>query len=272
MARVHGNQSRYVVGILAVAALVSMGHSQATELMSPKIGIVFNTSETHSLTYDCKPVTSTKLECLFVQASVKKKGSSGSAAKVLSGFLKDHHDGKLVDADGCKLMRSVVDLLSGKVPLPKNRELLDKMPKVERADMLASARVFTEYCSNPSEALARKMAALKIDEDNRTCEVSARSFSATFAAYPGAGDTITWIEQSTPQGECGIVNMSRFESEVSVLGLPVWKFFSRKAITNPSAKTGPAQLSCSGWDEREYSWDWRDQDGYKGCDYIKLSF
>ena len=106
------------------------------------------------------------------------------------------------------------------------------------------------------------------DKDMRTCKVSANTFEGTFNAIASQSGADTWVAQSTPSGPCGAVQLSRFESE-SAAGVRFWKFFSRKAITNPTGMF--YGQSCSGFDQREYEWDWRSEETFQGCDYIEFS-
>ena len=78
-----------------------------------------------------------------------------------------------------------------------------------------------------------------------------------------------WTAAAAPSGNCGIVDLGRFEQE-KTHGL-FWKYYSRNAITNPNAvlNFGTGE-TCASLDQREYFWDWRGPAEFAGCDYIEF--
>jgi hypothetical protein len=77
-----------------------------------------------------------------------------------------------------------------------------------------------------------------------------------------------WVAESTPQGVCGAVDLSRFEPEKSG-NLVFWKFATRKAISNPNASF--LGLQCKDLEQSEYLWDWRSVQNGISCDFVEFS-
>ncbi|WP_455872836.1 hypothetical protein [Rhizobium yanglingense] len=61
---------------------------------------------------------------------------------------------------------------------------------------------------------------------------------------------------SQPEGQCGVVQLSRFEKDQSDTSGLFCRYIARKAATNPSRTVLPG-LGCSAVDQGEYVYDWK---------------
>ena len=258
-----------IVCALQIAAISLSSSAQD----APRLGILYNLSEVHSLTYTCSTASSGALNCEFVQTSVRPKGTFADLPAALERARSDFAKGPIFNAEDCKLNQTLANILSGKEKAPK-QDAMEKLTTVQRRDMLALTQGVLGTCSSRSEEKYLDLVRLGQDRDRRTCKVSSLTFSQTFRAVPDSGPTATvWLAQSKPDGPCGIVQLSRFESEQSKIGpanFTNWRFVARKAITNPSGELFPG-ASCSRFDERPYTYDWRAQEHQLTCDYIEFS-
>ena len=250
--------------------VISFG-SSAQE--TPRSGILYNMSEVHSLTYNCTTSSNNTLNCEFVQTSVRPKATYADLPAALEHARKEFAKGPMFDSKDCNLNQTLINILSGKEKAPK-QDVIDKLTTVQRRDMLALAQAALGVCSSRSEEKYFDLIRLGQDRDRRTCKVSSHPFSQTFrATSEGGSSTGVWVAQGKPEGPCGIVQLSRFESEQIKIGSSLftnWRFIARKAISNPSGKLFLGG-SCSRLDEQPYTYDWRTQEHQLTCDYVDLS-
>lgn len=166
----------------------------------------------------------------------------------------------------------MLPILEGKKAAPKP-EGLALMTPIDRADALRFAQAFAAYCDKPTEESFLAIVRLGQDKDRRTCSVSSNSFAQSFRLAPQSNSRPVWVAQGNPEGVCGTVQLSRFESEEIAIGSSKflnWKYVARKAVTNPSGEIFPG-TKCSGLDETPYTYDWRSKEHQMSCDYIQFS-
>jgi len=261
----------HLLALSAIAIATASNGAGAQE--APRLGLLYNLSETNSLTYSCSTVSEKTLGCEFVQASVRPKATYADLPAAIKRAMGEFAKGPVFEADDCKLNQKLADVLAGKEKPPKE-DAMEKLTAVQRRDLLAFSQGIVEVCKSRSEEKYLELVRLGHDRDRRTCRVSALSFKQTFRLAPeGKPGSPVWIAQSQPEGPCGIVQLSRFESERSKVGdstFTNWRFIARKAITNPASELFPG-ASCSRFDEAPYTYDWRSQEHQLTCDYIEFS-
>ena len=240
----------------------------------PTFGIVYNTIENNSLTYDWKLLSNGNLKCDFTQTSVRKKTRPFSEAE---SQAKDewNENPLMLNEDDCNQFQLIFSGLEKifkreiKAETEKFQREIDNMTPVSKTDMLSSLNLMLSYCESPTLGLFMEIVKFEEDKNNRTCFVSSNNFSQTFNKMSND----TWAVIPEAYGECGIVQLDRFERiEVGSSKSIFWNYISKKAITNPNAKQGLFNLSCNGLDENEYLYAWNQRDVSMECDYIKFGF
>jgi hypothetical protein len=236
-------------------AILLAGAASAWAQTSPSLGILYNTTETNSLVYRCSPPQGNELKCEITQTSVRPKATYADLASTVDNARKAFPNEKPWSAEECKSTRQIMDVLEGKITPPK-ADALASMSEVTKRDVAATIGALMKYCATPTEEVFLEMIRLSAEKDRRTCKVSSINFQQTFTRAEGSRSPPTWVAQSKPEGQCGIVQLSRFEPEVSQIGkgnFTNWSFVARKAITNPSGELFPG-VKCSGLDERPYTY------------------
>lgn len=247
-----------VAGLLGLVLPCGSGAAQER----PDIGLLYNTSDISSLTYRCRQDRA-DLECSFLQASVRKKATTESLAKVLERARKQFPAFKRDIGTQCQGLDEMHDaIVLGRPPSGADAA---RMKPPEKAYLVKFIGMWRDLCVAPTEAKFVEYARLTHDKDTRTCSVSSNSFEQRFRRVETNGP---WVVTDQPSGPCGIINVSRFEKEQG--GITFWKYFSKKVITNPRGEALPG-LACSGLDEREYLYDWRSREIFLQCDYIVFS-
>jgi hypothetical protein len=256
------------IGLYALA-LTSFGQS------APTRGLVHNTEEASSLSYDCTQ-SGSKLICEFVQSSVRKKASAKDLPEALNRARKEASGGKKFASDEeCKSYSRMIEILAGREKAPKP-EFLEKMTELERRDLASMGNALSNLCKSPSIKAYEDMAKLEHSKKTRSCTVSSMTFKQTFSLVSGPGEPPVWVTDSRPEGACGIVQLSRFTAEAATsnASLLFWKYTARKAITNPDAIAFPGfndKVKCGDLDQKEYLYDWRSKEHTLQCDYVEFT-
>jgi len=258
--------SRSLAGLaLSFASVAAWAQS------APTVGFLYNTQENHSLAYRCESVRTGHLECEFVQTAVRRKSTKEDLPSILEKTRKEFVAEKL-SVEDCKTYRDVLAVFEGKKTAPTPKAIA-AMSQVEKTDGLRIGKALVEYCDRPSIESYLEIVRIGHDKDCRTCLVSSKPFKQSFRMLSDGSGRVVWITQGPPEGVCGVVQLSRFESEETKIGKSTftnWSYIARKAITNPSADFLPG-AKCSALDERPYTYDWRSKDHQMTCDYIQFS-
>lgn len=263
----------YRIGIPTVVSIIVCFILVSSTLAgeAPDVGLLYNTKETHSITFRCQQSSESELECDFTQTAVRKKAKPEDLKTSLNQARDEFRAGMKLTDEECKAYSELVEILEGRKKPPKEQEF-KKISDTAKKDLLASTKAMTQFCRSRTEENFLKMIRLDHDKSIRTCQVSSNTFKQTFRYIKdnvsGVG---TWIAKGEPTGPCGIVVLSRFESEQPKgSSLIFWKFITRKAITNLQGFIVPG-TSCKGLDESEYLYDWRSKEHQLSCDYIEFS-
>jgi hypothetical protein len=240
----------------------------------PRSGLLYNTQETHSLTYDCADVGE-QLDCQFTQVAVRRKVNSEDITAHIEKSRKDFSelsDKSKVFGD-CGDYSSIISAIKEGRP-PTNADVV-KFKKafsdpVQRYDAIEMFTLIDAYCKKNTEENYMKFIRHMVGRDSRTCLVSVNPYKSTFKrVYGSAG--YNYIAVSSPTGPCGIIDVSRFEQEnATALKITLWKYYSRRAVANPNSEILPG-ASCSKLDQQEYLYDWRSTVNVMKCDYIEFS-
>lgn len=245
---------RLLIGIMVTV----MMNEVYCEPSAPDVGVLYNTKDAASLVYKCQNKDEL-LECEFTQSSVRKSLKPENVQQAKKEML-DQYERLKRDAtkESCNKLQALFDRADEKNRMPK--EVFQR-----------AGKLLLEFCLNSSKSNFNNLVDVVIDDQTRTCLIGANTFHQTFKKHFDykTGNT-TWIVKDEPTGECGIIAFSRFEIDQSAKDFTAWKYFSRKAITNPKAKI-MGDLSCSALDETEYEYDWKHNARYMKCDIIEFS-
>ena len=260
----------FVTLVAAATGLLAPLITRAQEY--PTLGLLYNTSEMHSMVFRCERPQGGQLSCEFTQTSIRPKATFADLATTIDKARKAFASEKPPSSEDCAGARQVLQILQGKQAAPKP-DAAAALTEVSKRDAAALMTALATYCDSPSEDLFVSMIRVGAEKDRRTCQVSSNTFRQTFTRATASQSLPTWLAESKPEGECGVVQLSRFEPEVTRIGksnFTNWKFIARKAITNPSGEFFPG-AKCSGLDERPYVYDWRAKEHQLTCDYIEFS-
>jgi hypothetical protein len=275
-----------LVAFLALGAFCSLAIASDDY---PSTGIVFNTKEDSSIRYDCIKRQNGILECDFVQTSVRKKSKSGDLSGKIEQAKKQLKDAiKEISSDkSCESMDLFLKVLRGEISPEMAAEraaegqISDKSQFVKgmkeaklskRQDLIQDLGAFAEFCKTKSQESYLKITRQQHDKDVRTCNVSSFQFKQNFkwvGDYSGYG---AWVVEATPEGPCGVVQLSRFEADRTSSKFVFWRYVAKKAVTNPNGESNLPGFLCRDFDEDEYLYDWKNErDSKLGCDYVIFS-
>jgi hypothetical protein len=256
--------------ILAVGVWYVRSGQAEVDDEQPLNGIAYNTKELSAVVYECDLAKSDRMACKFTQLAVRRAATQADLKKKLANLDKDLVKEK-PSAKECAEMEEYFGILEGTVPAKAREPLKFRDPR-DREQAFAAAKAYRQACKTGDVELLRNVARANYELETRTCRVSANNFEQTFKRVADtANGKFSWVVDSSPQGDCGIVQLSRFEP-VTMEKLTFWNYVARKAITNPEGQTGLIPLKCSKLDETTYVYSWRSDEGLTWADCEKIEF
>ena len=252
--------------IVLISLVTSMMGSNLMAYETPTSGMVYNTSESSALVFQCTKESSTFIDCQFTQTSVRKKLENKKLSSTVATEMSQFKNA-VKECNG--EINETLDILEGRKE-PPIKDSISKMSDLQKKDMLSISRAFSDFCKVKTENAYEKAVYAINELETRTCSVSSNSFKQSFRLINDEiNNTYSWVVDSTPTGSCGIVQLSRFEP-VKLGNIIFWNYISRKAITNPKGK-GFLNLSCGDLDQKEYLYDSSSHEQAMQCDYINFS-
>lgn len=263
---------------------------------NPVMGILYNTSESSWLTYDCRPPEKNKMECNFSQTSVRMKETANSLEKKIveaksqySNALKEMEEGA-----NCKEISTILAAFSETTPedalklLPKGfitdeKEFVESFHYIKETNdngIPEEIKRLAKFCEDKSEESYLDLARYEFEKALKTCIISGGyTFTQNFTYVQDYQREIgAWVVEGKPAGPCGAVQLSRFvpvKKSIADKEYVNWVYVAKKAITN---KDGDffLNMKCKDLDENEYFYDWKtgpktDRLYKKGCEIIEFS-
>jgi hypothetical protein len=256
------------VGILSVVGAVTSAAAQD----HPTFGVVYNTTENHSLTYECS-LAGNELSCEFTQTGVRKSITADDAAQQRAAIPQQYAEGIAELEAECPELRRLAEGIQSGTPsdaIPNAAEFqhfLSTAPEAQIEDLRDLMARGVDMCDQPTLENFTRFVDYGIEKRERTCKVWSQRYSQRFRAV--GSERETWVVNEPPSGDCGLVNVSRFEKarDMDIF----WDYYARKVVTN---KQGMASgvIACGDFDENEYHYAWRSREVFLGCDYVQFGF
>ncbi len=254
----------------------------------PTLGLVYNTQETFSLSYNCKNLSKNSIECDFIQTFVRQKSTAKDLIKNLQNIDIEYKNfsNDIVESDKtCSMIKASINSLKGKISLEeasKSKGITDKKKFIEtmksyseekKKDLINTLNPLLAFCKTPSKKNYENMIKSSHEKDLKTCRVGSFKFTQKFTLIgEPQSKNRTWVVDSKASGPCGVIQLSRFEPEfikIEDSEYIHWNYIAKKAVTNPNGDA--ILLECSVLDENEYKYSWRSEEYLKNCKYIEFS-
>ncbi|GAB3370020.1 hypothetical protein NCG89_09195 [Spongiibacter taiwanensis] len=228
----------------------------------PTLGTVHGTVDNDAIRFDCKPDSKETISCDFIQVSTthaakesdwpkRKRAAETSFKKMTPAELKEELSGV------CKFTIQLEGILAGTVE-PPDPTMWAALSAEEVKFFEKSAVASKRMCDKPSAENLAAIGRVSFERELRTCKISINPFTQRFRKSSGG-----WSVISEPTGECGIVQLSKFEKAENIF----WNYTSRKAVTNPQNEM-LLGIKCSDLDEGVYPYVWNGSDKHMQCDFI----
>jgi hypothetical protein len=221
------------------------------------------------LDFECSEISTGRIECNFVQVLLRTKSTQEEFEASLASIpdiLKEMES----DTDFCDFILAYDRVAKGETlddqeMAEKVRNALEEQLKsglkdersLEKVDLIEEALI--EICENPSTETARNFLEASHNIESDVCEAMFNRYTQQFVQVSEG----LWVVESTPSGECGIINTSRFTADPKYPML--WNYEASKIITN---KSGGEIIPCSGLDERPQPYFWNQGPVLKNCTYL----
>jgi len=278
---------RYLISGLMLA--VSFGALATDAPLS--FGTVHNTKDNGWLTYECDPVEGDRLSCTMTQVMIRKKLSPSEVEAKYREAVKNWPEAlakeyrttpdRIMDVkemkELCSMANAYVGLLRGTSDgkgLPAETVAAARtQTAIQRRDNEQQFSAILDSCTSKNLDGMKRSTHLALERDARTCTVSTNRFEQTFRPIRDMdGKLLSWTyADTTPQGECGVIQMSRFRpaDPNGKTDTIFWQYVAKRATSNPDGKFFLA--SCKDLDESETLYDWRSKEIAMQCDYIEYS-
>lgn len=260
---------------IQITALIILSISGTAHSLEehPTTGILRNTIEASSLTYDCKLTESLILECEFVQVALRNLKSQSEADIQYKKKVNEKIDWKKeVNPKDCFAVSEYLESIVGTKPATEEQlRLIKMMSNTEKQDLTLLFKAYTKVCKTKNAEDLHAVQKLYLDKEVRSCNISTNKFSQSFQLVSDGDKSKVWVVRGEPFGECGLVQLSRFVPAHSKTGeINFWNYVAKKIVTNKNGKTEWG-ISCKDFDENEYEYAWQSKVWTKGCDYIEFA-
>jgi hypothetical protein len=162
-----------------------------------------------------------------------------------------------------------------KIPKDKRAYLLNMSDEMKKY-FIDFGLLYDNLCRKKSVENMQKIRDFVLKDEASTCRVSSNSWKEVFQrvapSFSESDLTSVWVTKSAPSGECGMVQLNRFETVgvgESTSKFKMWNYTARKAVTNPAGVSGFGQ--CKDRDEGTYLYSWISRDLFVDCRKIKFS-
>ena len=252
--------------VLVSLPLVAMAAASSDQ---PSSGRVYDEGDNDALSYRCEPQAAGELRCDFIETSVRRGHKPEDRERVLSEARDRFKVAPLeIGAATCKGWREGEAVLTGRKPAPRPQGAAE-ITAVEKSDLLAATRAFSDYCRKPTEKNYLKLVAIDHAKLVRTCRIQTNTFSQSFRR-PEANGEKAWVSRVPIAGPCGALQHARFEPATRESGEARWRYTTQRTVANPSAEW-TSGVACKRLELKEtvYVADapWR----HLGCDYVEFA-
>ena len=258
----------------------------------PTTGLLYGTKKTDAIVHFCKKQEDGTLECQLTQTRVSKKANKLSHEELKAKAEKEFDDTeKDIEKDKfCGGLDLFVKASEGKISPEEAAEegiksgvITDKQefikglgafPDNQKQANLNIMKPMVSFCKKPTLDNYVALISAGNEREASTCKVGANTYEQRFKYVQDySSENGAWVVISEPTGPCGIINLSRFEKEISKIGdyeFTHWNYVAKKAVTNPKGQAF-SDMSCNDFDEEEYPYSWKSKEHYLGCKIIEFS-
>jgi hypothetical protein len=241
----------------------------AAQDIPPTRGTLVGANDGDLLDFECTEISTERLSCSFVQVFLRPKSTYEDfqdSLKTVPDIIQEVNAG----SEFCRFVIAQDKLLSGQtIEDPVLREQIEIAIKETALARLKDQRSIEKYetvdiatlalCKSPSTETARKFLEASHDAGADICEPTFNRYVQPYVRV-SAG---LWVVESTPTGECGVINTSRFIADPKYPFL--WSFEASKVVSN---KAGQSIIPCSELDERPQPYRWNHGPVLKNCTFI----
>lgn len=244
---------RFRSTVFAFVALSSAGSAE------PFSGTLIGSKDGDILNYECQTQQDGKLACSFVQVLLSNQSDEEKLQESLlqvPALLEDPSE----ILKSCEMF-SQMDARMQAIEEGRQIEgLSDKEYAVAREWLESgNAELFREqlpalnaFCQQPTKETAEGLFRAFHEMSRTTCTPFVNRYEQTFVKV----NENLWVVESSPTGECGIVNISSFYLPDPERASTLWNYRAQKTIMNKAGKAN-GLIECSGLDEtpQDYRWD-----------------
>lgn len=225
----------------------------------PWSGTLVGSKDADILNYDCAAQPDGKLNCSFVQVLLSNNSDEVKLQESLLQIpdLLSAPDGMI---ESCKTFSDI----ESRIEAVQSGKLVEGLSDEEYAFAeewvkSGSARLFLDqlptlqaFCASQTPETAEGMFRALHEMSRTTCTPFVNRYDQTFVKV----NENLWVVESSPSGDCGIVNVSMFYLPDPERAATLWNYRAQKMVTNKAGKANGVS-ECARLDETpaEYRWD-----------------
>lgn len=176
----------------------------------PFAGSGYNTKETNSIVYVCKPSDDESIDCEFTQMRIRKTVKEEDWKEGLDLVRQAYSEWKALAFESCMFE---IGKLKAFYDLDFDQRFASKV-----------LNAITAACKSKTEADVLNVFRILFDREARTCVFGSHTFSQRFRlVHDPVSDARAWVATGEPSGACGTVQLSRFEKKDSH-GVVIWNY------------------------------------------------
>jgi hypothetical protein len=254
------------IALIAVSAF-------AKDPAYPTVGLLHHTTENSSLQYSCV-LRGKSLECEMTQSFVRRQLNDADIPKKREALSVEMAKLSFSQGDCKSTLKGGKEFearLKDPSSIPSDDKLrFGQMTQAEKDTVLEMFRLYENVCKTNSLAAKQALGEHLLNEEAGLCRVGSHHWKETFR-YQASGAGPAWISDSEPRGDCGVVQLNRFELAKDAATSTFWNYVSRKAVSNPTGELLILGGKCSNLDEGTYSYTWKSRELYLSCKKIVFS-
>lgn len=256
-----------VAVVVGVAGPVAAQDSDKT--LPPWNGTLVGENDGDILSYSCAIQNDGKMRCSFVQVLLRHEVDRTDE------FLSMLPDNPVDDPDIATALSKCEDFIPAIQYFIDHSEinpnLIADISDVAGLQMAVNddpdfakraATSILEICAAPTKENIEKISRIFSEKTANTCDPFVNQYEQTFIKISNT----MWVVESTPSGECGIINTSRFSTDGDSGVL--WDYTASKVVTNKVGQMAGG-MQCVDFDESPQPYLWKATPKRVDCVYLK---
>ena len=245
------------------ATFLSVCFLANSSLAQPTFGSLKGTQDFDHMQYECSQADgSGRITCEFVQVLLSKAETPEAWERTvgqIDEILKQPEEFTELCRDDGKVLKDAVYRFERGLPLDDGTA--PPTDPSELDELRAFSNLMASFCVDRTAENLKALLRTSHEKAAKTCRPMINQFEQTFVQV---SETL-WVAESSPTGQCGLIQVSRFTLPENGLG-SLWEYTAQKVVTNKAGEN--FGLACSDLNEESVLYTWKLGSKRIGCEFI----